>query len=353
MRDADSGRRQFSNARSPLRVSLAGGGTDLPSYYRESGGLVVGLAIDRYSAVSVFPRDFERGVRAAWPGGLEEVESSERLTNGFARSALERAHVSGDVSLASFADVPNGTGLGGSGAFTVALLAALNPSDATPVDLAEQAFAIETRELGRTVGKQDPYLSALGGLNALHIGHDGTVDVESIPLTTRVREFFTTHLMLFYTGRVHDAGLQLAAQEENFRSGARGTERALANIHRLAKQTTALLRDADVEHIGEILDEHWQNKRQISALVSDQRLDDLYAEARSNGASGGKILGAGGGGFFLLSARNEGDAVRLRRCMSSSGLRELHFSVDDIGVQVRSFDLAIRHESGMVRNGEC
>ncbi|MFJ4622479.1 hypothetical protein [Streptomyces sp. NPDC088812] len=317
-------------ARAPLRVSLAGGGTDLPSYARLHGGEVISFAIDRHVAVTVYPRSFDGRVRACWDVA-EQVSRAEELENRYAREVLRRVGVSRNIQLASFADAPNGTGLGGSGAFTVALLHALRQGTSPDQRaLAEEAAAVEMVDLARPVGKHDHYIAAFGGLRALHIGTDLTVTQEELTVSPALAGYLRNDLLLFYTGVTRDAGHVLAAQSARTSHGDPEAVASLRAIHDAVADMRKALENDSVWDIGPLLHRHWMNKRQLSGGVSSSRIDDLYRCAREAGSDGGKLLGAGGGGFLLISCR-PGYAAQVRTAMLEAGTQELPFGIDKHG----------------------
>ncbi|MFE0258070.1 hypothetical protein [Streptomyces sp. NPDC059010] len=326
-------------ARAPLRVSLAGGGTDLPSYARAHGGLVISLAIDRHVGVSVFPREFSGGVRASWED-TEQVLGAEHLGNPFAREVFRRAGVTGPLQVASFSDAPSGTGLGGSGAFTVSLLHALRHASACPdgsarVDrraLAEDAAAVEMTDLGRPVGKHDHYMASYGGLRALHITRDLNVHPEELPLSQECAEFFRERLLLFYTGLTRDAGTVLQEQANRATCGDGGVLASLDAIRSLGTDMLEAVGHGRPDDVGPILHEHWTHKARMSPGITTPRIDTLYRVARDAGAEGGKLLGAGGGGFLLVAVRRGQDAA-VRAAMWERNARELPFGPDTTGSQ--------------------
>ncbi|MFE7834961.1 hypothetical protein ACFU53_02460 [Streptomyces sp. NPDC057474] len=330
-------------ARAPLRVSLAGGGTDLPSYARDHGGLVISLAIDRHVGVSVFPREFSGGVRASWEG-TEQVLGAAQLGNPYAREVFRRAGVTGPLQVASFSDAPSGTGLGGSGAFTVSLLHALRharagggpqPDGLPHVDrtaLAEDAAAVEMTDLGRPVGKHDHYMASYGGLRALYIGRDLSVRPEELPLSRECVEYVNERLLLFYTGLSRDAGTVLEDQANRTARGDSGVLASLDAMRALATNMLEAVRHGRLDDIGPILHEHWTNKVRMSHGITNPRIDVLYRTARAAGAEGGKLLGAGGGGFLLVAVR-KGQENAVRAAMREQTARELTFGPDTTGSQ--------------------
>jgi D-glycero-alpha-D-manno-heptose-7-phosphate kinase len=320
-------------ARAPLRISLAGGGTDLASHARHNGGLVVSFAVNRYVAVSVFPRSFDGRVHARWEQD-ERVDDVAELANDFARAAFRRAGAVPAAQVASFTDAPSGTGLGGSAAFTVALLHALRPgTGAGPRELAEEASAVEMVDLGRPVGKHDHYMAAYGGIRALHIDRELTVEVEALPAGPGIRRYLRSNLLLFYTGISRDAAAVLTDQHRRTVRGEARTVSALRDIHDLGRQMARVIREDQVGEIGPMLHRHWELKRRLSPSVSTPHIADLIEGARAAGADGGKLLGGGGGGFLLVSVPDAA-ADRVRAAMARRGCAELTFDLDETGSRV-------------------
>lgn len=320
-------------ARAPLRVSLAGGGTDLPSFADQYGGIVISLAITRYVSLTVFPRSFDGAVRFTGEE-TEQAPDAYSMRHRFARAALLRAGVCANIQVASCTDAPSGTGLGGSGAFTVALLHALwKEEKPDPTQLAEEASEIEMVDLDRPVGKHDHYMAAYGGMRALHIDRSRSVQVEDLVVSETVRRYLRDRLLLFYTGLSRDAGQVLTGQDWMTRYGDTQTVASLHEIHDVATRMLDAIRAGRVDDIGQLMHEHWLNKVRLSAGVSNPRIDELYRVARSAGSDGGKLLGAGGGGFLLVSVR-EGQVDRLRAAMAAERVRELPFDLDCTGSQV-------------------
>lgn len=284
--------------RTPLRISFAGGGTDLPSFYRaHAGGAVTSAAIDRYIHVLVNPK-FERTIRVAY-SRTENVERLEDVQHPLVREAMKVAGVHEAVEIHSIADIPGeGTGLGSSSTFTVGLLNALHAYRGVlkgPGELAEEACRIEIDTLGGTLGKQDQYIAAFGGVDYFEFHPDDTVRVAPIPLRGEDREALGDHLSLFYTGTTRRAEGILASQ-----SARTGTNRdALVRMRELAADARSAIVARDFARLGATLDEGWQLKRGLTTGISNESIDALYARAKAAGAWGGKITGAGGGGFLL------------------------------------------------------
>ena len=313
-------------SRAPLRISLGGGGTDLPSYYREYGGFLVSGAIDKY-VYMLTHTVFQRRYRLKY-SEFEEVDDPREIRHPILREALVR-HWRGDpLEIASVADVPAGTGMGSSGAYTVALLKALALARRTtlpPRELAEAACEIEIDVLKEPVGKQDQYVAAHGGVCAYTFHPDDTVTVEPLDLDEDTLRRITENFLLFYTGEARAASALLADQNRRTREG---DDAMLENLHRtkeIGYQSRALLEAGDLERYAELMHEHWENKRERSPGMANETIDRLYTLARRSGAIGGKLVGAGGGGFLLVYAPKPDDT---RQAMRAAGVQELPFKLD-------------------------
>ncbi len=318
-------------SRAPLRVSLAGGGTDLPGFADRYGGLVLGTTMDQHVTVV-------RGRRRAGTGhrlcldSCSVVGSAEDALNPFARAALLRFWDGGPLELASFGDVPPGTGLGSSAAFAVAFLGALRPG-LDPWELAELACELEITDLGRPVGRQDQYLSALGGLRVLSIGPGSRVTSEVLDAAPETIQRLERELRLFYTGVTRDAGGILSAQEQRLRREDGAVDTLLQKIKAIATDAIDALQRGDTESFGLGLDQHWRLKRELSPTVSLAQVDEALEEARAVGATGGKLLGAGGGGYLLVHCA-EPHQPALSRAMTRRGLIERRLSLGSQGHRV-------------------
>jgi D-glycero-alpha-D-manno-heptose-7-phosphate kinase len=316
-------------SRAPLRISLGGGGTDLPSYYRDHGGFLVSGAIDKY-AYMLTHTTFQRRYRMKY-SELEEVEEVSQIRHPILRESLLRHWSGSPLEIASVADVPAGTGMGSSGAYTVCLLKGLaraRRAAITPGDLAESACEIEIDVLGEPVGKQDPYVAAHGGICAYTFRSDGRVDVEALELDDLALRHMRDQLLLFYTGEARAASRMLADQDRRSKAG---DESMLENLHRtkdLGLRSRELLAGGRLEDYAELMHEHWEHKRRRSPGMSDERIDGLYALARRNGVIGGKLVGAGGGGFLLMYTRRPEDT---RQAMAAMNAPELAFDFEFCG----------------------
>ena len=316
-------------ARAPLRISLGGGGTDLPSYYREHGGFLVAGAIDKYIYMllhTVFQRRYKMKYSET-----EDVETIGEIRHPILREALARHWRGRPLEIASVADVPSGTGMGSSGAFTAALLKGLahaRRTSITPGELAERACEIEIDILKEPCGKQDPYVAAHGGVCAYTFRPDGSVDVEPLELSEPTLRALREQLLLFYTGESRSASVVLADQDDRTRSGDTEMLENLRRTEEMGRQSRELLLSGDLISYAELMHDHWLNKRARSPGMANDRIDNLYTLARRSGVVGGKLVGAGGGGFLLVYAMNPPDT---RQAMAAAGATELPFDFEFSG----------------------
>jgi D-glycero-alpha-D-manno-heptose-7-phosphate kinase len=320
-------------ARSPLRITLGGGGTDLPSYYREYGGFLVAAAIDKYVYVTV-NRPFEEGIFLKY-SQLERVNRIDDVRHPILRESL---HLLGfrtpQIEVTSLTDIPAGTGLGSSGSFTTALLKALYAHRKRlllPGELAELACHVEIDVLGEPIGKQDQYIAAYGGLTCFTFNEDGTVKAEPLKLDMDTLFDLEDNVLLFFTGFSRSAGTLLKEQLVKTKSN---DEEMLKNLHyvkELGVKSKRALEDGKPLLFGELMHEHWENKKRRSAGMSNPHIDEWYELARCNGAAGGKLVGAGGGGFLMFYAS---DRNKLRHAMRRAGLEEVRFRFDFEGTKI-------------------
>lgn len=325
-------------ARAPLRIPLAGGGTDLPSYYSRYGGFVMSAAIDKYVFVVLNSPKIggTEKIKYALGGRVEVLDAIDEVPQPFLREACKLVGVDGRLEITSMADIPAGTGLGSSGAFLVALLTALHAykrEAVTPEQIAEEACQIEIDRVGKPVGKQDQYIASIGGITCMNIAMDGRVALTSLGLTPHQLELLRSSLVVYYTGiRREDLGI-LAAQRAETDADQRNTVENLHCTKQIGHAIQDALRADDIDRFGELLDVHWQNKRRRSAEISDAHIDEWYERARGNGALGGKLIGAGGGGFLLFCCKHD-QKSRLRSALTEAGLQELSFAFDFDGAKV-------------------
>ncbi len=319
--------------RSPLRISLGGGGTDLPSYYRKHGGFVLSAAINRYVYITI-NEAFKPRIILKY-SKLEDVERWEEIQHPIIREAMRLTGVMGPyLEIVSLSDIPAGTGLGSSGSFTTALLRALHTvkrSFVPPQELAEQACHIEIDLLKEPVGKQDQYIAAFGGITCFDFLPDDKVVATPLKVAPDTLVNLEDSLLLFFTGASRSAAEVLRDQDTRTRSNA---SEMLENLH-FTKQLGHESRDAlvagDLRKFAELMHVHWEHKKKRSPGMSSGLIDEMYERARANGALGGKLIGAGGGGFLMLYTE---DKTRLRSAMRSAGLREVRLQFDFSGTSV-------------------
>jgi D-glycero-alpha-D-manno-heptose-7-phosphate kinase len=318
--------------RTPLRISIGGGGTDLPSYYQQFGAVVISAAISKYIYISInetFTDDYFLKYSE-----LERVRAPKEVAHPIIRSALELHDIGPSVEIVSMADIPAGTGLGSSGTFTVGLLRSLYAFKRQHVDagaLAEEACRIEIDMLGRSVGKQDQYIASFGGLTTFDFNKDGTVVASPLGVSTETMHDLSDHLLMFFTGYSRDANNVLDDQKKR---SEKGDSSMLDNLHfvkELGLSIKAALERGDTHAFARMMHEHWMRKRGRSQQMSNDRINTWYDLGMANGALGGKLVGAGGGGFLLFYAE---DRARLRGTMREAGLTEVRFEFDFDGSRV-------------------
>jgi D-glycero-alpha-D-manno-heptose-7-phosphate kinase len=319
-------------ARSPLRVTLAGGGTDLPSWYSRNGGHVVAAAIDRhvFMLVNTEHQDRIRLKHMEW----EEADAPEGVQHPILREALLRRWNGKPLELASTSDVPPGTGLGSSGAYAVCALGALDLARGAVPDtgeLAEDACDIEIEVLGRTVGKQDQYASAFGGIRAYGIERDGAVAAEPLALDPAVLAALEDGLLLIYSGEQRSASDLLAAEAQ----GSAEVDRSLGRAVEIAHAVRDALEAGDLDAFGSLMNEQWETKLARSPAMATARMDELRRIALDAGAGGVMQMGAGGGGYLLAYAP---DPARVRAAVETAGAPELRFRLDPDGFRGEAFD---------------
>lgn len=320
-------------SRTPFRVSLVGGGSDLRQYYRTRPGSVVTTAINRYMYVTVNKR-FDRTVRVSYTK-TEIVNRSRDLQHDLIREALDLVGIDGGVEITTIADLPAGIGLASSSTVTVGVLNALHAHCGRHVsaeELAHQACQIEVERLGRPIGKQDQYIAAYGGFQHMRFNPDETVEVNPVICTKQTHRRLANQLMLFYTGMQRSASAVLRDTKRRLESGG-GVRDAMDQMVDLAEELRGRLQRQDTRHVGRILGQAWDLKRQTGSKVTNTRLDGYYRRAMNAGADGGKILGAGGGGCLLVSVPRSRQAA-VRHSLQLAGLTELPFCFEPEGSKI-------------------
>lgn len=320
--------------RSPLRITLGGGGTDLPSYYRRYGGFVISAAIDKYVYVTVM-RPFTPGIFLKY-SKLERCEKVDEVQHPIIREALRM--IDGAVpqyEITTLADIPAGTGLGSSGSFTTALLKALYAHSMMrslhPSEVAAKACEIEINRLGEPIGKQDQYIAAYGGITCFRFHTNEAVDAEPLRLSRNTLYDLEDNLLLFFTGFSRAASGILKDQDKRSQDLDDGILQNLHYTKELGYRSQAALEAGRTVEFGDILHEHWLSKKQRTPGMSNSQIDEWYQLGRANGAVGGKLVGAGGGGFLMFYAR---DRKSLRQTMADAGLEEVRFKFDFEGTKV-------------------
>lgn len=320
--------------RTPFRFTLGGGGTDLPSYYSRFGGLIFAAAIDKYMFISANRPIVDDLVRLKYSSS-EMVEDVSQLKHEHARTALSFLGFKNAVEIVSVADIPAGTGLGSSSCYLVGLLNALYAlkRDARSVqELAETACYLEMEVLKKPIGKQDQYLAAFGGLPILEIEKDGQVKVRQAKMDYATIDELNRNTLLFYTGTTRQADDILSHQDKAVREESKDVTGSLHLIKEIGYEIIEALEAGNLDRFGLLMDEHWQAKKKLSSKIADPRIHRLYDLAKENGALGGKITGAGGGGFFVFYTSNRHH--QLRRVMAAEGLRELRYRFDMDGSKI-------------------
>ncbi len=319
--------------RSPLRITLGGGGTDLPSYYRHHGGFLIAAAIDKYVYVTAL-RPFTPGIFLKY-SKLEHVDQIDEVQHPIIREAIRIAGFrTPQIEITTLADIPAGTGLGSSGSFTTALVKALYAHRRHLLhshEVAEIACDIEINRLGEPVGKQDQYIAAYGGVTCFTFHPDERV--EAVPLRASMETLFNLedNLLLFFSGFSRNAGSILADQKKRTEKSDQEMLDNLHEVKELGFRSQQALERGDVGLFGEIMHAQWEQKKRRSSGMSNPTIDEWYELGLKNGATGGKLIGAGGGGFLMFYAE---DHRRLRKAMAKAGLEEVRFRFDFEGTKV-------------------
>ncbi len=327
--------------KAPLRISIGGGGTDLPSYYGNFESTFISAAINKYIYVSVHPI-FRDEIIIKY-SEMERIFSVNDIKHPIVREAFKMTDMGSFIEISSFADIPSGTGLGSSGTFTVALLKALytyKNINHTAMSLAEDACRIEIEKLGSPVGKQDQYIASVGGLTRFHIDKEGSVTADPLRMSKHDLTDLEEHLLLFFTGYSRSANTLLKEQDDKTKDSNaasndnKASNEMIENLHftkELGGQIGKSLECGDINEFGRLMNVHWEHKKKRSKNMSSGQIDEWYNLAMKNGALGGKLIGAGGGGFLMFLAD---DKRRLRKALREAGMQDVPFKFDTLGAQV-------------------
>jgi D-glycero-alpha-D-manno-heptose-7-phosphate kinase len=319
--------------RSPLRISLGGGGTDLPSYYREHGGFLIAAAITQYVYVTIQRTPLDHMLLRY--SQIENVASVEEIKHSIIREVLKLTGIKGpNIEITSMADIPAGTGLGSSGSFTTCLIKVLYKHKRHfihPRELAEMACHVELDILKEPIGKQDQYIAAYGGVTAFEFGKDGHVEARSLNASEETLDLLEDNLVMVSTGYYRAASQVLKEQDQRSRDGDREMIENLHYVKELGYRSLAAIERCELSALGHIMHEHWEHKKKRSKMMSNAQIDGWYELARANGAIGGKLIGAGGGGFLLFYTEEK---VRLRQCLRAAGLMEVKLGFDYEGTKI-------------------
>lgn len=319
-------------AKSPLRISLGGGGTDLPSYYEKYEGFLIAAGINKHVYISL-SETFNKNYIIKY-SQFEETNLIKKIKHPLFRETLFKMKIKTPLNIASHADIPAGTGMGSSGCFTVTLINALSAFQnkiLTKKKIAELACEIEINKLKEPIGKQDQYVSAFGGLNSYQFKSDGSVIVKKIKVTEKRIKKLKKNLIIFFTGYSRSSYKILKKQDISSKIFDKAMLNNLHKIKQFAMESLSILENGDLDDLGRIMHEHWQHKKERSNLMSNDVIDQFYHVALKNGATGGKLIGAGGGGFLMFYSKN---TKLIERKFAKLGLKKLDFEFDFEGTRI-------------------
>ena len=323
-------------SRTPFRITLGGGGTDLPSYYKEHGGFIFSFCLSKYMYICINRPSADDLIRLKYSIS-ESVESVEDLQHDIAKACLQRVNINSRIEIASLSDIPAGSGLGSSSTYTVGLLNALHSLNGEYKSLeflADEACKIEMDILKKPMGKQDQYLAALGGFVMLEIDKDGTVKSEKIQLDKSIMNELNRNLLIFYTGQQRKNDKILKEQDDSTKNNQEEVLNSLHYIKESGYKILDIVKSGNLDELGGMFRDHWEMKKKLSSGVTNDKIDSIYNIALNNGATGGKITGAGGGGFFTFYCSQ--DHQKLRNAMKAEGLKEIDYSFDLDGSRIIS-----------------
>jgi len=321
-------------SRTPFRITLGGGGTDLPSYYKDHGGFIFSFCLSKYMYVCINRPSADDLIRLKYSIS-ESVESLDHLQHDIAKACLQRVGIDSKIEIASLSDIPAGSGLGSSSTYTVGLLNglhSLNGNYKSLEFLADEACKIEMDILNKPMGKQDQYLAALGGFVVLEIDKDGSVKSKKINLDKAIMNELNRNLLIFYTGQQRKNNKILKEQDDSTKSNKEEVLNSLHYIKDSGYKILEIVQSGNIDDLGIMFRDHWEMKKKLSSGVTNKRIDSIYSVALKNGAIGGKISGAGGGGFFTFYCNK--NHQKLRNVMQAEGLKELEYSFDLDGSKI-------------------
>jgi len=321
-------------SRTPFRITLGGGGTDLPSYYKDHGGFIFSFCLSKYMYVCINRPSADDLIRLKYSIS-ESVESIDDLQHDIAKACLQRVGIDSKIEIASLSDIPAGSGLGSSSTYTVGLLNglhSLNGNYKSLEFLADEACTIEMDILNKPMGKQDQYLAALGGFVVLEIDKDGTVKSKKINLEKSIMNELNRNLLIFYTGQQRKNNKILKEQDDSTKNNKKEVLNSLHYIKESGYKILDIIQSGNIDDLGLMFKDHWEMKKKLSSGVTNSAIDSIYNIALESGATGGKISGAGGGGFFTFYCNKE--HKKLRDAMKAEGLKELEYSFDLDGSKI-------------------
>ena len=321
-------------SRTPFRITLGGGGTDLPSYYKNHGGFIFSFCLSKYMYVCINRPSADDLIRLKYSIS-ESVESLDHLQHDIAKACLKRVGIDSKIEIASLSDIPAGSGLGSSSTYTVGLLNglhSLNGNYKSLEFLADEACTIEMDILNKPMGKQDQYLAALGGFVVLEIDKYGNVKSKKINLEKSIMNELNRNLLIFYTGQQRKNNKILKEQDDSTKNYKKDVLNSLHYIKDSGYKILDIVQSGNIDDLGIMFRDHWEMKKKLSSGVTNQRIDSIYSVAIKNGAIGGKISGAGGGGFFTFYCNK--NHQKLRSAMQAQGLKELDYSFDLDGSKI-------------------
>lgn len=320
--------------RTPFRFTLGGGGTDLPTYYSKYGGFIFAAAINKYMFINLNRPIVDDLVRVKYTRS-EMVKHRDDLKHDIAKEAMRMMNIDNAIEVISMADVPAGTGLGSSSCYAVGILNGLHVMKRDHInlyDLANEACDLEINRLGKPIGKQDQYMAAFGGLTVLDIGKDGTVKVKNANISDSTRDDLNRNILMFYTNTSRNADKILNEQSKGVKEDKRNVVKNMHYIKELGYKILESVERGNITDVGLMFDKHWKYKKKISSKMSNPHFDMIYKNAKEYGALGGKITGAGGGGFFIFYVEER--LNRFREKMKELGLREMRYRFDLEGTKV-------------------